>query len=265
MNYYILVNGQQTGPFSIEQLGVTGIEPDTMVWTEGMSEWQPAWQVAALATIMKPGNTAAAPPPQPAAPQQPQYNNTVAPADNTAATIGNDPYAPLQPKKKKKTWLWILLAFIVLLAAAAITLKLTNPDKKAHMEKLESVMKEAMGKMDTSGMDDATKMGMQLGMGMISKMGDNAFEYHDKFFYSYMTAKGSDEKLTTGFLGSVKIVNEEEIAKLFESMNKLNDLGNDDKEDTATDELDSDEEDSFTDDFSIEESNESESDEGRVF
>ena len=96
MNYYILVNGQQTGPFSIEQLSVTGIEPDTMVWTEGMSEWQPAWQIAALATIMKP-SIGAAPQPQPAPQPRPDYNMQA--VNNAVPQADNDPYAPLQPKK----------------------------------------------------------------------------------------------------------------------------------------------------------------------
>ena len=262
MNYYILVNGQQTGPFSIEQLSVTGIEPDTMVWTEGMSEWQPAWQIAALATIMKP-SIGAAPQPQPAPQPRPDYNMQA--VNNAVPQADNDPYAPLQPKKKKRTGLWVFLFIVFLLFAAGITLKLTNPSKEKHMEKLEAVMKEAMSKVDTSGMDNDTQMGMQLAMGMLSKMGDQMFEYHDKFFYSYMTAKDSGKKLTTGFLGNVKIVDEEEIAKAMSQLDKLNNLGNDNKEETTDEEYAADEEDTFTDDFTIEESNESESQEETIF
>jgi uncharacterized RDD family membrane protein YckC len=45
MTFYYAVNGQQTGPVSEEELrqkvATGGLTPDTLVWREGMPEWQP--------------------------------------------------------------------------------------------------------------------------------------------------------------------------------------------------------------------------------
>jgi hypothetical protein len=50
--YYLGKNGQQTGPFSIEQLqsmAASGqVAPSDMLWAEGMSEWAPASSIAGI-------------------------------------------------------------------------------------------------------------------------------------------------------------------------------------------------------------------------
>ncbi|MBR5551304.1 MAG: DUF4339 domain-containing protein [Muribaculaceae bacterium] len=48
MNYYIIENGLQIGPLTIEQLKFKNISPDTQVWCEGMSEWKKANEVDEL-------------------------------------------------------------------------------------------------------------------------------------------------------------------------------------------------------------------------
>lgn len=42
MKYYVLINGQQTGPVEENQLPGMGVTRDTMVWHEGMPQWQAA-------------------------------------------------------------------------------------------------------------------------------------------------------------------------------------------------------------------------------
>jgi membrane protease subunit (stomatin/prohibitin family) len=59
-NWYVAVNGQTHGPFTIQQLaGVANA--NTMVWTAGMASWSPASQVPQLATVFQ-----TPPPPPPA-------------------------------------------------------------------------------------------------------------------------------------------------------------------------------------------------------
>ena len=79
MNYFIIVNDQQQGPFTIDELKLRGIAPDTLVWAEGMPQWTPASQVDELKTIFQneAGGSTATPPPPPLdaarpLPQQPQ-------------------------------------------------------------------------------------------------------------------------------------------------------------------------------------------------
>ena len=46
--YYIIRNDQQAGPYTLEELAAMEITPDTMVWSEGMTDWTPAHQVNAV-------------------------------------------------------------------------------------------------------------------------------------------------------------------------------------------------------------------------
>ena len=70
MNYWIIVNGQQKGPFTIEQLRWQKITPQTDVWGDGMPNWTKASQVPELQSLFTAG--AAQPSQQAAAPQQQQ-------------------------------------------------------------------------------------------------------------------------------------------------------------------------------------------------
>ena len=70
MNYFIIVNDTQQGPYTIEELRQRHIDASTLVWAEGMAQWTPAWQVEELKTLFNAttGNGANAtptPPPMP--------------------------------------------------------------------------------------------------------------------------------------------------------------------------------------------------------
>lgn len=53
MEYFIVENGKQAGPFSIAQLAEKHIKPETLVWKEGMADWTPAWKIAELKYIRR--------------------------------------------------------------------------------------------------------------------------------------------------------------------------------------------------------------------
>ncbi|WP_116789251.1 DUF4339 domain-containing protein [Flavobacterium psychrotrophum] len=38
--YFTYLNGEQAGPFSFEQLKSKNLYRDTLVWFEGLAEWQ---------------------------------------------------------------------------------------------------------------------------------------------------------------------------------------------------------------------------------
>lgn len=69
--YHVAVNGQQWGPYDVAQLGQMvqngQINPQTMVWAEGMPNWTSAGQVPELAQLFQPA-VQAAPPPMPGGP-----------------------------------------------------------------------------------------------------------------------------------------------------------------------------------------------------
>ena len=51
--YYLDENGQQQGPISLSELMKNTITRDTLVWTEGMSDWKQADTVPELASIFQ--------------------------------------------------------------------------------------------------------------------------------------------------------------------------------------------------------------------
>lgn len=60
--YYLAVNGQQLGPFEVNQLIPNGMTQNTMVWTDGMPSWAPAASVPELAQLFMAPPAAPAPP-----------------------------------------------------------------------------------------------------------------------------------------------------------------------------------------------------------
>ena len=74
--YYLVKDGQRVGPLSLEELVQNGLTPDSLVWTDGMTDWAPANQLAELAPVFAPApapQPAPAPAPAPQPVQQPQY------------------------------------------------------------------------------------------------------------------------------------------------------------------------------------------------
>lgn len=65
MDYFILVNGQNQGPYNVETLRSMGITPDTYVWTQGMEQWAPAGQIPELQSIFGNAQQPGQPPYQP--------------------------------------------------------------------------------------------------------------------------------------------------------------------------------------------------------
>lgn len=49
--YYMIINGQQVGPFDRSQLKFHGLTPDTHVWREGMADWVQASSLPELADL----------------------------------------------------------------------------------------------------------------------------------------------------------------------------------------------------------------------
>lgn len=50
--YFIVVDGSHVGPLTKDQLRLKAIEPTTLVWCQGMPDWQQAMYVAELADVI---------------------------------------------------------------------------------------------------------------------------------------------------------------------------------------------------------------------
>lgn len=53
MNYWIIVDDHHEGPYSAAQLVEAGLTADTLVWTEGLTDWTPAIEIAELAAMIE--------------------------------------------------------------------------------------------------------------------------------------------------------------------------------------------------------------------
>lgn len=103
-HFYIAVNGQPTGPFTIEQIRQHHtIAHNTLVWNESMTEWTPASEVPELQCIIAgqwnipnvpPQNANQMPPQTPPFRQQQPFNNY---------NQYQQPYTNIPPMPK--TWL----------------------------------------------------------------------------------------------------------------------------------------------------------------
>ena len=108
MEYYYAEGDVQKGPFSLSDLGRQGVKPRTLVWRDGMAEWQRAEAVPELQSLFAAPVTAA----QPAYPmgadaridalpgtQEVPLAPAPAPAYATGVThpyVAQQPYAPAQ-------------------------------------------------------------------------------------------------------------------------------------------------------------------------
>lgn len=59
--YYIRYNGQSVGPMPKHELKNYGLRPDSMVWTQNMPSWAPAYTVPDLRDVL--GEARTTPPP----------------------------------------------------------------------------------------------------------------------------------------------------------------------------------------------------------
>lgn len=111
--YYLDETNQQRGPVSAEQLRQAGCKPTTLVWREGMTNYQPANQLPELAGMLLP-------PPPPPAPPAPNVVNPTSPAAVPGSQMPGQPQSP----KNNKT-LIIAIAAVAVCVCVGVILYLT--------------------------------------------------------------------------------------------------------------------------------------------
>ena len=53
MKYYIMIDGEQKGPYELEELPAAGLRPSTYVWCKGMSDWEKAEDVPDICRLYR--------------------------------------------------------------------------------------------------------------------------------------------------------------------------------------------------------------------
>ena len=139
MQYFIVINDVQQGPFSIDELRQRNITSDTLVWAEGMPQWTPAWQVEELRPLFyadaQTGQPTAAqqgPTPPPYGTQNGAQPGSMPGGNYQGPGAGGTTPPPYQPEKsnRKKVLTYVGIAVAILLLIMAIT----NPSKDEHRQ-----------------------------------------------------------------------------------------------------------------------------------
>ena len=202
MDFFIIINGQQAGPFTIAQLAEMKITSETLVWREGMKDWQPAWMVSELRYILEENarsqfnssqaatNNASniqgfAVPPVPPVNQagnQTGDNQSGFQANSRQAgfqtgreqgynmgfppggTQSSDPKGTSENKKPKKFFTFKIFGILILLLL--LIMAVTNPSKEAHENAIRTEVSKAIDKTTSSTGDDIFSQGF----GMVARM-----------------------------------------------------------------------------------------------
>ena len=53
MKYYAFIDGEQRGPFDLEQLAAEGVRPTTYIWCKDMDDWQQAQEVPEVCRLFR--------------------------------------------------------------------------------------------------------------------------------------------------------------------------------------------------------------------
>ena len=225
MEFFIIENGQQVGPLTIAQLAEKKIKSSTLVWKEGMANWQPAWEVSELRYILNEnqpqegnGNNTNVPPIPPVPPATPTGVTPENPEENKEEVHREE-----EPKKKKshKMWWKILLGIIVLLL---LLFAFTNPNKEDHLEAVRTEVHGAIDKMTETSDNNFFTQGIR----MVAKMmADNllgnalndVFEYHNYILFSKGTVEldGTSHTISYGVLRKVITMNADDMVKALEN------------------------------------------------
>lgn len=227
MEFHLIRNGKQEGPYTVEELGQQGITPESEVWAPGMADWQQAGDVPELTAVLQRAEFEASQqaariaesqaitgqpydptvPPTQAPPQVPRYGNV-----------------PEEPKKSGCTP-WLIAALI--LAILFATMVFTCPDRHDHEAAIQEVTKAWVGDKVDDNLSSITGIGGAFG-DLINKAIKELTGFGtDKVISSYLDVKNyvvcsvgrmsignSEEKMVSlGVFGHVFTFGKEDIEK----------------------------------------------------
>lgn len=217
MKFFVILNNQQEGPYTIAQLAEMGISSETLVWKEGMKDWQPAWTVSELRYILN----------ENAKTEEYQKNSSNSmKQENTIPPM--PPSTPHREEKKPQNhYLLKIIGGLVLLLL--IIMALTNPNRESHENAIRTEVSKAVEKATTSNGNDIFSQGFgmmarMLAGNFIDSALDNLFEYHNYLIFSKGTVTIQDKEHTVsyGIFGKVITMNSDDMVKALEGNNPEN-------------------------------------------
>lgn len=244
MTYFILINNQQQGPYTLDELRSRNITSATLVWREGMADWTPAWKVAELVSLFHADaadNAQATPPPAHSAGAA---GATGAATTDEAAAQGrsntNQLYADAQEDEtvdhgngyeereehKSHTLRNGCIGLILVLAAMAIGLMATCPTEQAHREAITKEMNRFI-KESTDNQGDAWGIiGNIISQKIVGVVVDNLIEVDNYGVCSVgsITFKGKTHRVSFGILGHVFTFDADDIQRALENGGDASDI-----------------------------------------
>ena len=142
MEFHLIRDGKQEGPFTVEELSQQGITPESEVWAPGMADWMQAGDVPELTAVLQRAEFEASQQAARAAENQATmgqpYDPVVPP---TQAPPQVPPRMPVQDEVKKKSGCtpWLIAALV--LAILFATMVFTCPSREAHEQAIQEVTK----------------------------------------------------------------------------------------------------------------------------
>ena len=227
MEFHLIRNGKQEGPFTIEELGQQGITPESEVWAPGMADWKQAGDVPELTAVLQraefeASQQAARIAENQAIPGQPY--DPIVPPTQAPPQVPRYGDVPEEPKKSGCTP-WLIAALI--LAILFATMVFTCPDRRDHEAAIQEVTKAWVGDKVDDNLGSITGIGGAFG-DLINKAIKELTGFGtDKVISSYLDVKNyvvcsvgrmsignSEEKMVSlGMFGHVFTFGKEDIEK----------------------------------------------------
>lgn len=215
MEFFIIDrNGQQAGPFSLDQLVQKGISPETLVWKQGMADWTPAWKVEELKAVLEAIR---------ANQQQKAQQEAYQQGFQQGAAMNSN--FQQQPKKKRHFAMKMVIGLIIFILAL---FAVTNPSADAHKEKVRTeaskAVEKAVGSTDNNFFSQALRSVAKMMAGsMMDEAMNQLFEYHNYIVCSTGSVdfNGKQHTVSFGILGNVYTMNADDMVKALESADNL--------------------------------------------
>lgn len=107
--YHFLLGREQYGPFTIEELSTKELTNETLIWTDGMENWQKLKDIPELVQMLKPKSVP--PPPPPETDEKMSKTEVSGQLKITTEKVPNAAIEAIKPNKKTLTWLVVWSAF----------------------------------------------------------------------------------------------------------------------------------------------------------
>ena len=227
MEFHLIRNGKQEGPFSVEELSQQGITPESEVWAPGMVDWKQAGDVPELTAVLQRAEFEASQQAARAAENQPTMGQPYEPSYNPSQVPPQvPPRMPVSEEPKKSGCTpWLITALI--LAILFATMVFTCPDRADHEAAIQEVTKAWVGDKVDEQMGGITGIGGVFGDLINKALKELTGKSTDKIISTYLDVKNyvvcsvgtvslkeNEEKMVSlGVFGHVFTFGKEDIEK----------------------------------------------------